>query len=226
MTPDLANPTCPENICQTIINVVDVDNDVDINNIEQNIECNFEVKCDDNQYKDEDGACQDCLECDLTYQREVLACTLTQNRTCEDSVESCGQGRWSESALPFADDCKDCTVCPDGSRVKSKCTNNSDTVCEVIPTSCPDGTYSPNGENGDFDNCIKCGTCVDPQIEQNPCTQIADVVCRDADVPDEEEGPDIVEDIVITVSVLTAAALLTYLGVTIWRKYRKPIRRI
>ena len=207
VTPDLANPICPENICQSIINVVDVENDVDISNIEQNIQCNFEVKCTADQYKDETGACQPCTKCDETYQQEVLACTINQNRTCEDSPDSCGQGKWSDSGTFFEDDCKDCTICPEGSRVKTSCTNTTDTVCEVIPTSCPEGKYAPKGEDGNFDVCVDCSKCPEGQLVKTPCTQISDVECREReDQPTSDT--DFERDLVIGVSVISGLFVL------------------
>jgi len=210
VTPDLANPTCPENICQSIINVVDVENDVDINNIQQNIQCDFEVKCEADQYKDETGACQPCTVCDPTHQKEILPCLIGQNRTCIDDPETCGTDRWSETGSYYEEDCKDCSTCKDGERVKSVCTKDSDTVCEVIPTSCPEGKFAPKGEDGNFDVCVNCSSCLDTQLVKTPCTQISDVVCRDKEIPEPDSSSEFVRDIVIGVSVVATLLIVSY----------------
>jgi len=103
--------------------------------------------------------------------RDIVCGELENSLKVDCNDINCPTGKYLD-----VEGCVDCTVCdPSIHDVTQPCSDNKDRVCVDKPTSCPEGTFS---SDGDFSKCVKCTKCDEGQYAATECSQTKNTVCE------------------------------------------------
>lgn len=133
--------------------------------------------------------CTTCTKCEDTGLQYFTNCTLTSDSIC---YRTCIEGQFFDRSSGLCTNCSNCT------KIQSKCTPISDTVCNICtdnskiydtnlhlcvtdcsnttPCVCSTGEYY----NNDTKSCTPCMKCSDDQFVLTECSANHDEVCQDS----------------------------------------------